>query len=126
MVYIPPDRCSGKMSIFLNKRSIDEERCEVYFQPTEEEVQHTSHPDRSYSQHTLNLIMRACIILHNMIIDDERNDGYNGNYHTVTSVVAPPVTYELSASLTTIIRRETHLTSELMFLNLQSDLIEDV
>jgi hypothetical protein len=29
-------------------------------------------PDQSYSQRTLNLIMRICIILHNMIINDER------------------------------------------------------
>jgi hypothetical protein len=28
-------------------------------------------PSWSYSQRTLGLIMRACIILHNMIIDDE-------------------------------------------------------
>jgi hypothetical protein len=28
-------------------------------------------PDRSYSQRTLVLITRACIILYNMIIDDE-------------------------------------------------------
>jgi hypothetical protein len=28
--------------------------------------------DRSYSQRTLDLIMHACIILYNMIIDDER------------------------------------------------------
>jgi hypothetical protein len=69
-------------------------------------------PSRSYSQHTLNLIMCVCIILH--------------NYHTVTSVVASPVTYEASASLTTILQRETHLTSGLMFLKLQSELIEHV
>jgi hypothetical protein len=50
-------------------------------------------PGRSYSQRTLDLIMRACIILHNMIIDDERDDSYDDNYHTVTSVVAPHVTY---------------------------------
>jgi hypothetical protein len=60
-------------------------------------------PGRSYSQRILDLIMRACIILHNMIIDDERDDGYDDNYHTVTSVVAPPVTYETPASLTTIL-----------------------
>jgi hypothetical protein len=47
---------------------------------------------RSYSQRTLDLIMRACIILHNMIIDDKRDDGYDNNYHTVTFVVALPVT----------------------------------
>jgi hypothetical protein len=26
-----------------------------------------------------------------MIIDDERDVGYDDNYHTITSVVAPPV-----------------------------------
>jgi hypothetical protein len=83
-------------------------------------------PDWSYSQRTLDLIMRAYIILHNMIIDDERDDNYDDNYHTVTSVVAPPVIFKASASLTTILQRETHLTSVLMFLNLQSDLIEHV
>jgi hypothetical protein len=57
---------------------------------------------RSYSQRILNLIMRDCIILHNMIIDNERDDGYDDNYHTVTSVVAAPVTYEAPANLTTI------------------------
>jgi hypothetical protein len=38
-----------------------------------------------------------------MIIDDERDGSYDENYHTVTSVVAPPVTYEAPASLTTIL-----------------------
>jgi hypothetical protein len=58
------------------------------------------------------------IILHNMIIDD----GYDDNYHTITSIVALPVTYEAPASLITIIQREAHLTFGLIFLNLQSDL----
>jgi hypothetical protein len=72
-------------------------------------------PDWSCSQRTLRLIMRACIILHNMIIDDERDGGYDENYHTVTSVITPPVTYEAPASLTTILQREVHLTSGLLF-----------
>jgi hypothetical protein len=83
-------------------------------------------PNQSYSQRTFDLIMRACIILHNMIIDDERDSGYDDNYYTVTSVIAPPVTYEASACLTTILQMEAHLISRLMFLNLQSDLIEHV
>jgi hypothetical protein len=60
--------------------------------------------------------MCAYIILHNMIIDNEINDGYDENYHTVTFVVAPPVTYKALTSLTIIIQRETYLTSRLMFL----------
>jgi hypothetical protein len=80
----------------------------------------------SYSQRTLGLIMHACIILYNMIINDKREGGYDENYHTVTSVVAPPVNYEASANLTSILQREAHLTSIMMFLNLQSDLMEHV
>jgi hypothetical protein len=83
-------------------------------------------PDWSYSQRTLGLIMRACIILHNMIIDNERDDGYDDKYHTVTSVVAPPVNYEAPASLTSILQTAAHLTSGLVFSNLQSNLIEHV
>jgi hypothetical protein len=67
--------------------------------------------------------MRAYIILHNMVIDDERDDDYDDNYHNVASVVATPVIYETPASLKIIFQRETYLTSGLMFLNLQSDLI---
>jgi hypothetical protein len=59
--------------------------------------------DRSYSKHTLDLIMRACIILHNMIINDERDDDYDENYHIVTFIVAPPITYEAPANLTIIL-----------------------
>jgi hypothetical protein len=61
-----------------------------------------------------------------MIIDDERDGGYDDNYHTITSVIASPVNYEAPASLTSILQTEAHLTSGLMFLNLQSDLIEHV
>jgi hypothetical protein len=61
-----------------------------------------------------------------MIIDNERDDSYDDNYHTATSIVASPVTYEAPASLRIIFQRDAHLTYELMFLNLQSDLIEYV
>jgi hypothetical protein len=61
-----------------------------------------------------------------MIIDDERDGDYDDNYHTVTSVVAPPVTYEALVSLTTIVQRDAHLTYVLMFLNLQSNLTKHV
>jgi hypothetical protein len=70
--------------------------------------------------------MHAYIILHNMIIDAKRDGDYDDNYHTVTFIVAPPVTYESPASLTTILQREAHLTSGFIFLNLQSNLIEHV
>jgi hypothetical protein len=83
-------------------------------------------PSRSYSQLTFGLIMRAYIILHNMIIDNERDDGYVNNYYDVTFIIAPPVNYEAPASLTGILQREAYLTSGFIFLNLQSNLIEHV
>jgi hypothetical protein len=83
-------------------------------------------PDRSYFQRTLGLIIRVYIIFHNMIIDEERDDGYNENYHTVISVVALAVIYEAPTILTTIHQREAHLTCGLLFLNIQTDLMEHV
>jgi hypothetical protein len=61
-------------------------------------------------------------------MDNQRRERqrYDENYHTVTFIVAPPVTYEAPASLTTILQMEAYLTSRLMFLNLQADLIEHV
>jgi hypothetical protein len=74
---------------------------------------------RFYSQHTLRFIMHAYVILYNMIIDDETDDSYDENHYTVTFVVAPPINYKTPASLTRILQRETHLTSGLIFSNLQ-------
>jgi hypothetical protein len=82
--------------------------------------------DQFYSHHTFELIMRACTILHNMIIDDERDGDYDEDYYIIIFIIAPLINYESPASLTRIIQRETHLTSGLKFLNLQSDLIEHV
>jgi hypothetical protein len=47
-------------------------------------------PGRSYSQHTLDLIMRACVILHNMTIDDERDADLD---ETIDSIVGPSIYY---------------------------------
>jgi hypothetical protein len=65
---------------------------------------------RSYSQRTLGLIMRSYIVLHNMIIDDERDGNYDENYHNVTFVIDLPVNYDGPASLISILQREEHPT----------------
>jgi hypothetical protein len=116
----------GETSFFSMKQALVRKDVKCAFGLLKKRFNILAISDRSYSQRTLDLIMRAYIILHNMIIDDERDGGYNDNYHTVTSVVAPPITYETPVSLTTILQREAHLTSSLIFLNLQSDLIEHV
>jgi hypothetical protein len=66
--------------------------------------------------------MRVYIILHNVIIDDEGGGSYDENYHAVIFIVAISVTYEAPASFTTIFQRDVHLTYELIFLNLPSNL----
>jgi hypothetical protein len=38
-----------------------------------------------------------------MIIDDERDDNYDENYHTVTFIVVAPINYEAPASPTRIL-----------------------
>jgi hypothetical protein len=134
MVYIPlvdvHKRCvcssTREVSILLSEAINVEKRCEVCFHPMKKRFNILVIPDWSYSQRTLGLIMYACIILYNIIIDVERDDDYDENYHIVTSVVAPPINYEVPVSLTNILSREAHLTSGLIFLNLQSDLIEHV
>ena len=83
-------------------------------------------PGRSYSQRTLGLIMRACIILHNMIIDDERDGSFDENYHTVTSVVGPEIHYNAPVNLAACLQREAEMTSGPIFSQLQLDLIEHV
>jgi hypothetical protein len=115
-----------KHRFFLMKQALVRKDVECFFGLLKKSFNILAIPDQSYSQLILDLIMRACIIFHNMIINDERDGSYNDNYHTVTSVIAPPVIYEAPASLTTILQRETYLTSGLMFSNLQSDLIEHV
>ncbi|KAK1579907.1 hypothetical protein QYE76_010812 [Lolium multiflorum] len=56
-------------------------------------------PGRSYSRRTLGLIMRACVILHNMIIDDERGTNLEHTYETVESNVGPAIHHHAPPSL---------------------------
>jgi hypothetical protein len=109
---------------FSMKQTLVRKDVKCAFNPLKKRFNILVIPDRSYSQRTLELIMCDCITLHNMTINDERDGGYDDNYHTVTSVVALPINYEAPASLTNILQREVHLTFELMFLNLESNLIE--
>jgi hypothetical protein len=114
------------VSVLLNEAINIGEIYGVCFRSTKKRFNILVISHRFYSQRTIGLIIRACIILHNMIIDDERDNNYDENYHIVTFVVAPPVNYESMASLTSILKRDAHLTTGLMFSNIQSDLMENV
>lgn len=83
-------------------------------------------PGRSFSQRTLGLIMRACVILHNMIIDDERGTNLDAIYETVASNVGPPIHTNAPPSLAARIQMDTEMRDSPMYARLQEDLIEHV
>jgi hypothetical protein len=92
-----------KYQFFSTKQSTLMKDVECVFDLVKKRFNILAIPDQSYSQRTLELIMHAYIILNNMIINDERDDAYDENYHTVIFVIAPPVNYEAPASLTSIL-----------------------
>ncbi|KAK1604089.1 hypothetical protein QYE76_027762 [Lolium multiflorum] len=81
-------------------------------------------PGRSYSRRTLGLIMRACIILHNMIIDDERGTNLDNIYETVASNVGPAIHHHAPPSLAARIQMDTEMRESPMYTQFQHDLIE--
>ena len=83
-------------------------------------------PGRSYSQRTLVLIMRACVILHNMIIDDERDADLDETYETVDSTVGPSIYYNATPSLAAKIQMDNEITDTSMYTQLLNDLVEHV
>ena len=83
-------------------------------------------PGRSYSQRTLGLIMRACVILHNMIIDDERGTNLDDIYETVASNVGPAIHNNAPPGLAARIQMDNEMRDSPMYTQLQQDLIEHV
>ena len=83
-------------------------------------------PGRSYSRRTLGLIMRACVILHNMIIDDERGTNLENSYETVESNVGPAIHNHAPPSLAARIQMDNEMRDSPMYTQLQQDLIEHV
>ncbi|XP_051189874.1 uncharacterized protein [Lolium perenne] len=81
---------------------------------------------RSYSKHTLGLIMRACVILHNMIIDNERGTNLENIYETVDSNVGPAIHNHAPPSLAARIQMDNEMRDSPMYTQLQHDLIEHV
>nr|XP_051212106.1 uncharacterized protein LOC127329666 [Lolium perenne] len=83
-------------------------------------------PGRSYSRRTLGLIMRACVILHNMIIDDERDTNLENIYETVDSNVGPAIHNHAPPNLAARIQMDNEMRDSPMYTQLQHDLIEHV
>nr|XP_051202678.1 uncharacterized protein LOC127316323 [Lolium perenne] len=71
-----------KQRVFTSAQSAHRKDVECAFGVLKARFNILAVPGRSYSRRTLGLIMRACVILHNMIIDDERGQNLDNIYET--------------------------------------------
>ena len=72
------------------------------------------------------MIMSACVILHNMIIDDERDADLDETYETVDSTVGPSIYCNATPSLAARIQMDNEMTDTSMYTQLLNDLVEHV
>jgi hypothetical protein len=84
-------------------------------------------PARLYQPETLKEIMMACIILHNMIVEDER-DLYFGadefDYDQVNDIPLEPPSHEHTVELMDFIQNHHRIKDRETHSQLQLDLIE--
>ena len=86
-------------------------------------------PSHFWDREVIGKIMRACIILHNMIVQDERDD-YNLNYEISnyesgdTSDPTPHITHNYIANYATYIQNNLRLHERAKHRQLQVSLIE--
>ncbi|GLT71381.1 hypothetical protein SLA2020_434070 [Shorea laevis] len=84
-------------------------------------------PARSYEPEMLKEIMMACIILHNMIVEDER-DLYLGadefDYEQINDIPLEPPSHEHTVELVDFIQNLHRIRDRETHSQLQSDLIE--
>ncbi|XP_028065079.1 uncharacterized protein LOC114268157 [Camellia sinensis] len=83
-------------------------------------------PARSWERETLKNIMKACIILHNMIVEDERdvNEAEDYDYEQIDENPHVSVSHDHTTELMEFIRRHHHIRDRETHCQLQSDLVE--
>ena len=89
-----------------------------------------SGPTRMWSKKTIGQIMRACVIMHNMIVEDER-DGYAGNCDYTDdqvnfTVSRSEVSREHLSEYQEYLRNHAKIRNISTNQQLQADLIEDI
>ncbi|CAK8578759.1 unnamed protein product [Lathyrus sativus] len=85
-------------------------------------------PARAWHVNTMKHIMLACIILHNMIVEDER-DTYADNFdydHVDNNFSTTEASTGLIPNLTTMFERITHVHQRKNHCQLQADLVEHI
>ena len=82
-------------------------------------------PARFWDQETLNYIMKACIIMHNMIIEDERYGGQlDFNYDVIDENQHVHVSHERTSELYEFIQTHHQIRDRQTHSQLQADLVE--
>ncbi|XP_062088806.1 uncharacterized protein LOC133795371 [Humulus lupulus] len=84
-------------------------------------------PARFYDRQTLKEIMMACIILHNMIVEDERHTYLRVEdfvYEQSDEITEEPMSHEHTNEFVNFIQRHHHIRDRGIHFQLQSDLIE--
>ncbi|CAL5413495.1 unnamed protein product [Camellia sinensis] len=82
-------------------------------------------PARFWKVETLKVIMKACIILHNMIVEDERNEkNIDCNYDAIEESLPLVVSHERTPELYEFIQNHHHIRDRQTHSQLQADLVE--
>uniref|UniRef100_A0A2N9GTA0 DDE Tnp4 domain-containing protein n=1 Tax=Fagus sylvatica TaxID=28930 RepID=A0A2N9GTA0_FAGSY len=84
-------------------------------------------PARFWDEATLNDIMKACIILHNMIIEDERDPNgvqQHDDYKQVPESIPTPTSRELTIEVQNFIQSHIRIRDRETHSQLQADLVE--
>jgi hypothetical protein len=102
-----------KHQVFTNAQEAWRKDVECLFGMLKSRFNIIAVPRRSYSQRTLGLIMRACVILHNIYKTDA------SNVDLAIHNNAPPC-------LAVRIQMDTEMRDSLMYAQLQQDLVEHV
>ncbi|XP_019172075.1 PREDICTED: putative nuclease HARBI1 [Ipomoea nil] len=121
---------SAKHKLFAKKQEAARKDIERAFGVLKARFAIISNPARMGSKETLGQIMRACIIIHNMIVEDERDSYAIDSNYTNESVNCNVSTPENSPSH--FIRNEDYIRNHAMIRNrptnhqLREDLIEEI
>jgi hypothetical protein len=79
---------------------------------------------RGWSKLTLHKIMKACIILHNMIVEDEQGSVHEFNYDTSSAVFEPAQTNLVKFSQ--FVNNYQSLCDETAHHQLRNDLVKNI
>ncbi|KAK1697966.1 hypothetical protein QYE76_014663 [Lolium multiflorum] len=80
------------------------------------------HPARTWLLKTMHEVMTCCVIVHNMIVENERPDGRNENHWEFQGELVAPVPGALS--WTDYLHMNVEVTNDTVSKQLQTDLIE--